>query len=143
MCQIGTLRVLLQNGTDGYALFYTSISHRPMINDFALELRVARKKAGFSQADCAHFLDVHQSEISRYESGARVPPLPTICRLSIIYGRSFETLFASMYHEGRRALRERLKSMPQSPARWLGNFNRDNSLRSLSHRLSDVTDDDV
>ena len=113
-----------------------------MIDDFALDLRVARRKAGLSQSDCAHLLGVHPSRISLLESGKALPSVPQICRLSMIYGRSFESLFGSVFVDAGRELRGRLRSMPEAPTRWLGRFNRDNTLRALSHRLASLTNDD-
>lgn len=113
-----------------------------MINDFALELKVARRKAGLSQADCAHLLGVHPSRISLLESGKAVPSIHHICRLSVMYGRSFESLFSDIYDDARRNLRKCLHTMPEAPARWLGQFNRENTLRALAHRLSSELDED-
>lgn len=113
-----------------------------MFKDFALDLRVARRKSGLSQADCAHLLGVHTPRISRLESGKALPSLPQISRLSIIYGRTFERLFSAIVADARRDLRERLASMPEAPRKWLPRFNRDNTLRALSDRLNDVTDEE-
>ena len=113
-----------------------------MINDFALELRVARRKAGLSQADCAHLLGVHPSRISLLESGKAVPSIAQICRFSLMYGRSFESLFSCILKEARLELKKRLRTMPEAPVRWLGRFNRENTLRALGHRLISLSNDD-
>ncbi|MEM7172290.1 MAG: helix-turn-helix transcriptional regulator [Pseudomonadota bacterium] len=112
-----------------------------MINDLALDLRTARRKSGLSQEDCAHLLGVHPSRISLLENGKAMPSVSQICRLSLIYGRSFESLFAGILEEAREGLREQITYMPDAPKRWLGNFNRENTLRALAHRLTDEIDD--
>lgn len=112
-----------------------------MINDFALTLRAARRKAGLSQSDVAHLLEVHPSKVSLWESGKAKPSVSQVCGLSVIYGMNFETLFSGIYIDTKRTLRERLDNIPDAPRRWLGRFHRENTLRGLEHRLSSVTDD--
>ena len=113
-----------------------------MINDFALTLRAARRKAGLSQSDVAHLLEVHPSKVSLWESGKAKPTIMQVCRLSVVYGMTFETLFSSIFIDARCALKERLDDIPEAPRRWLGRFHRDNTLRSLEHRLTTVADDE-
>jgi len=111
-----------------------------MNKEFALNLRLARRKAGLTQQDCAHLLDVHSSRISLFESGKALPSITQIYRLALIYGRSIESFFGTLFEDGRGELRERLKHLPNAPKRWLGRFSRDNTLRALSHRLGGVAD---
>lgn len=113
-----------------------------MIDDFSLELKVARRKAGLSQKDCAHLLGVHASRVSLLESGKAVPTINQMCRLSLIYGRSFENLFGGVMEDARRDLRRRMHAMPDAPTRWLGRFNRENTLRALAHRLTSTIDEE-
>ena len=107
-----------------------------MTTEFALDLKVARRKAGLSQQDCAHLLDVHPSKISLMEHGKAMPSVRDICTLSLVYGKSFESLFAAIMADAYAALNERLASMPECPSQWLGKFNRQNTLNSLAVRLS-------
>ena len=44
-----------------------------MSSQFALDLRLARKKAGYTQDDLAHLLDTHQTVVSQLEHGKRRP----------------------------------------------------------------------
>jgi transcriptional regulator with XRE-family HTH domain len=46
-----------------------------MSTDFALDLRVARRQAGFTQEDVARLLGVTQSQISDLEHGRVLPTL--------------------------------------------------------------------
>lgn len=108
-----------------------------MSQSFALDLKVARKKAGLTQQDCAHLLNVHKSRICNLEQGNTVPSVIEICTLSLIYGKSFESLFGSMFAEARSSLRERLGTLPTPSVRWIGRFNRQNSLNRLAARLDE------
>lgn len=107
-----------------------------MSTEFAHDLRLARLKAGYTQRDIAHFLDAHQSTVSDLEHGKVLPSLQQIVRLSLIYGRSFESLFAEIMSEARRALKARLKTLPEKVRSCAGTFNRPGSLSRLKHRLS-------
>lgn len=113
-----------------------------MINDLALTLRAARRKAGLTQSDVAHLLEVHPSKISLWESGKARPSIMQVCRLSVTYGVSFEILFSGIFVDARRTLRARLKDIPEAPRRWLGRYHRDNTLRTLERRLNTVIDDE-
>lgn len=113
-----------------------------MSTDFALTLRAARRKAGLSQNDVAHLLEVHPSKVSLWEGGKAKPTVMQICRLTVIYGMSFETLFSSLFVDARHGLRARLEDIPAAPRRWLGRFHRDNTLRALEHRVTTITDDE-
>ena len=74
-----------------------------MSTEFALDLRLARRKAGFTQRDCAHLLAIPTAILAQLESGKRLPSLVQICTLSVIYGRSFESLFGAILNEARAA----------------------------------------
>ncbi len=112
-----------------------------MPTEFALDLKVARRKAGLTQADCAHLLDAHKSKISLMEHGKAMPSVRDICTLSLIYGRSFESLFGAIMQEARQALRERLATMPSGPSRFIGTFNRRRTLEKLAERLAAQSND--
>jgi len=106
-----------------------------MTTNFALDLRVARKKSGLNQIDCAHLLDVHPSRISKLESGKRPPSVREICTLSLIYGKSFESLFGSVFESARQLLRDQLATMPKGSKHWLGRLNRNRTLNAIAERL--------
>ena len=106
-----------------------------MITEFALDLKVARRKAGLSQQDCAHLLEVHPSKISLIEHGKAMPSVRDICTLSLIYGKSFESLFSVIMAEVTDALRDRMTTLPECPRQWLPKFNRQNTLNNLAARL--------
>jgi transcriptional regulator with XRE-family HTH domain len=112
-----------------------------MSTEFALDLRLARRKAGFTQRDCAHLLAISPSVLSHLESGGRIPSLLQICMLSVIYGRNFESLFGSLLNEARRQLRERILSLPDDVRQFAGTRNRSHSIERLAQRLAEEQDE--
>ncbi|MGC9417820.1 MAG: helix-turn-helix transcriptional regulator [Rhodovulum sp.] len=107
---------------------------------FAHDLRLARRKAGFTQGDLAHLLDSHQSMVSDLETGKQCPNLEQIVELSLIYGRSFEAFFAELMAERKLALRDRLASLPEPGKTTAYTFNRESSLARLRQRLNEPPD---
>ncbi len=108
---------------------------KSMTHTFALDLKVARRKSGLTQQDCAHLLDVHKAKISLLEQGKALPSVLEICTLSLLYGKSFESLFGSMMEDAQRNLKDRLATLPEVSKRWLGRFIRNNTLNRLAARL--------
>lgn len=106
-----------------------------MSTEFALDLKLARRKAGLTQRDLAHLLGAHQGLVSELEHGRRGPTLPEIVTLSLIYGRSFESLFAEIMRDARRDIRDRLRTLPGDVRSYVGTFNRAGFLKRLEHRL--------
>ena len=106
-----------------------------MSTEIALDLRAARRKAGYTQGDIAHLLGHHQSYVSDLEQGHEQPTLTQIVTLSLIYGRSFESFFGVVMAECQGALETRLTSLPSSRPATAGTFNRGSSLEKLKRRL--------
>ena len=98
---LGQIRKLV----GGYSLTSTF-----MTNHFSIDLRCARRKAGLTQEDCGHLLGGSAGIICQLEKGKRLPTLKEVCSLSLIFGRSFETLFANVMSECRTELSDRLSS---------------------------------
>ncbi|MBL0115295.1 MAG: helix-turn-helix domain-containing protein [Sphingomonadales bacterium] len=111
-----------------------------MSTEFALDLRLARRKAGFTQRDVAHLLGAHQTLVSELERGRQLPTLEQIVTLSLVYGRSFESLFAELMRNAREQLQEQVMRMPEGVRSFVGTFNRDASIERLARRLADETD---
>jgi transcriptional regulator with XRE-family HTH domain len=111
-----------------------------MSTEFALDLRAARRKAGYTQGDIAHLLDHHQSHVSDQEQGRGRPSLDQIMTLSLIYGRSFESFFGTVLAECQGKLTTRLASLPPG-TNTAGTFNRDSSLKKLERRLKMQSND--
>lgn len=106
-----------------------------MTTEFALDLRLARRKAGLIQRDCAHLLAIHPGTLSTLEHGGRLPTVNQICSLSLIYGRSFESLFAEIMGEARLNLLRRLDTLPKTARHCSATVNRQATLTRLYHRL--------
>lgn len=107
-----------------------------MSTQFALDLRLARRKAGYTQGDVAHLLSSHQSLVSELEKGQRRPSLEQIIELSLIYGRSFESFFGTLLDERQQALQKRLKRLPEKKKQTANTFNRASSLKLIAPVLS-------
>ena len=103
--------------------------------DIHLDLRVARKKSGLTQRDCAHLLGTSATRISKLETGTSLPSLAELYLLSVIYGKQLETFLDGMVSELQTLLIERMTTLPSAPKRWLGRFNRTNTLQALALRL--------
>ncbi len=112
-----------------------------MSTQFALDLRLVRRKSGLTQRDCAHLLAIHPSRLSDLERGKHLPSLPEICTLSLMYDRSFESLYGTLFAEARANLRTRLISLPKDTREYVGTMNRDSSLDRLAQRLAAEVDD--
>ena len=113
-----------------------------MTSFVSFDLRVARKKAGLTQQDCAHLLGVHPSAISLIETGKREPKLLELCLFSVIYRKPIDALASDAFREARFMLRERVATLPEAPERWPGRFNRHNTLSALEHYLLALTNED-
>jgi transcriptional regulator with XRE-family HTH domain len=106
-----------------------------MSTEFALDLRLARRKSGLTQRDTAHLLGVQSSRLSDLELGKKLPTLPEIITLSLIYGRSFESLFSALMTNARAAIKQRVTGLPEDSRTYVGTMNRAYSLERLEDRL--------
>lgn len=107
-----------------------------MSYDFALDLRVARRKAALTQADLAHILGVTYTRISRLESGETPPTAVELTILCLIFNGEIERLHAKIIQSEAVALGERLGSMPSRPKTWPNWHNRVHTLNGIGERLS-------
>ncbi len=106
-----------------------------MSKQFGFDLRLARRKSGFTQCDVAHLIDSHQSNIVALEKGDHLPTLEQICALSIVFGRSFEGLFAEVIEDARTRVRTNLASLPEKYGETALSTNRKANLQRLERRL--------
>ena len=58
----------------------------------AIKLRELRIAHGYKQVDVASIIDVKQPTYSQYESGARMPGILTLFKLSALYGLTVDDL---------------------------------------------------
>jgi transcriptional regulator with XRE-family HTH domain len=108
-----------------------------MHSSFSHDLKTARRRSGLSQADCGHLLNSNKRRMSALESGKVLPTVPEICTLSLIFGRSFESLFGSVFFDVKSDLKARVATLPESPSNWLVRFNRQHTLNQIAERLED------
>lgn len=106
-----------------------------MSKQFGFDLRLARRKSGFTQCDVAHLIESHQSNIVALEKGEHLPTLEQICALSLVFGRSFEGLFAEVIENARERVRGNLPSLPDKCAETALASNRKANLQRLERRL--------
>ena len=107
-----------------------------MHQTFAHDLRVSRKKAGLSQRDTAHLLDIRQQRVSALETGEAIPTVSEICGLSLIFGKSFISLFTAEFAVARRFIEQRMATLPRDRRNWLSRYNRTNTLSRLADRIA-------
>ncbi|MFC6637404.1 helix-turn-helix domain-containing protein [Sulfitobacter sp. JBTF-M27] len=108
------------------------------MQDFSHCLSEARKKSGFSQADCAHLLGVSQSYISRLELAHSVPSVADISGVAVLFGRTMEIMLEPLLKEQAMSIRARLYDLPEPKIGWLGRFTRTNALNKLENRLDRI-----
>lgn len=114
----------------------TSLSNTFMFTQFAHDLCAARKKAGLTPRDLSLLLEIDSSVVTALEQGATLPSIEQLCRLSIIYGRSFTELYQELMHGAREALFRKIPDLPDSADNDIARFNRDNTLRRLDRELT-------
>lgn len=108
-----------------------------MTIEFALDLTVARRNSGLTQQDCAHLLGVSDKTVAKLEKGVRTPTVHEICTMSLIYGRSFESLFSGIFKDVRTQLADRIRTMPEASGTVCLRINRQSTLNRLARRLED------
>ena len=65
-----------------------------------------------------------------------LPTVFEICSLSLIFGRTFESLFTEIMGAVREGIARRLTLLPEVARSYVGTFNREASLTKLSRRLA-------
>lgn len=106
-----------------------------MSKQFGFDLRLTRRKSGFTQCDVAHLIDSHQSNIVALEKGDHLPTLEQICALSQVFGRTFEGLFSELIEDARKRVRTNLASLPEKCRETALSANRKANLQRLERRL--------
>lgn len=113
-----------------------------MTTQFAMDLRLARRKSGLSQEAVAELLGVRQSTISQLEQGKFRPSLKQVVDLSIVYDRSFESYFRLLTRERQPIIWHRLKQLPDHILRSAISSSGNGALRRLKRRLQGSLRDD-
>ena len=107
-----------------------------MYTQYSLDLRVVRRKTGFSQKDIAHLIGANQATVSQLECGRREPSLVQTMTLSMIFGRTFQSLFAAIMKRVRRDLRQRLRTLPKDASNYVGTKCRRDAIDRLKKRVA-------
>jgi len=107
-----------------------------MHEQFPVDLKVARRKSGLSQADCAHLLGVDPSMMSKFEAGKAVPSVTQLTLLYVVLGEGARALWSGLVKSLHEDLAHRLASIPKCPANWPDQFNRQKTLDALAERLA-------
>ncbi len=111
-----------------------------MITEFALDLRLARRRSGLSQKEVAYLLTINQSTYSEFERGVKVPSLEQICQLALIYGRSFQSYFEDITSGVKPRLAKRLEKLPKTKSPRLRIFNRGITISRMKARLKPLNE---
>ncbi len=107
-----------------------------MNTQFAHDLCAARKKSGLSQRDLCILLEVGSKDVTALEDGIVQPTIEQLCRLSIIYKRSFAPHYEGLMRSAREALFRSLPDLPECSGDPKAEFNRDNTLKRLDRELT-------
>ena len=107
-----------------------------MLTQFAQDLCTARRKAGLTPRDLSVLLGAGSAEIAALEAGERLPTVEQLCRLSIIYNRSFIDFYQHQMWQAREALFCHLPDLPECTQDDDAHCNRDTTLKRLEGALT-------
>jgi len=107
-----------------------------MKNLLAHDLCAAREKAGLTQRDVSILLEANVKEVSALETGQRPPSVRQLCKLSIIYNRSFTDSYEQVIREARADLFRHLPDLPKAQSDGMKRYNRDNTIARLNRTLA-------
>ncbi len=110
-----------------------------MHQQLAFDLRVARRQAGLTQADCAYLLDLTKQQVSNLELGKRPISIRELCGYAVILGSPLPDLLAGQLRTAGLSIKDQLATLPQPKARWSATFNRHHTLDRLGNRLEELT----
>lgn len=74
-------------------------------------------------------------DIAEMEAGKRPPSLLEICKISLVYNRSFESLYREIRRTAKRQLFQQMPSLPSETKDKASRFNRENTLKRLHGQL--------
>jgi transcriptional regulator with XRE-family HTH domain len=109
-----------------------------MKHQYALDLRVARRKSGLTQQDCGHLLGIDATRITRFESGKRPPSVAELAMLCFICGIPLAEFADRIVEADASLLQKRLIKMPDCPKNWPDHETRANTLRELVEKLEQL-----
>lgn len=107
-----------------------------MIYEYALDLKVARRKSGLSQEDCAHLLGVDQPRFSKMEAGKSTPSIYELSILCLVFDTPPSAIHDQIVGSLALVVGERLASLPDCPSDWPAHLNRQHTVDVLAQRLA-------
>ena len=107
-----------------------------METNFALELKVARRRSGLSQYEVGHLLGVHHGRISKLECGRARPTPDELTTLSLIYSTRFLTMRGAVMPTIHANLEERLRTFPNKDCYTQSTSPKADTLNALTERLA-------
>ena len=108
-----------------------------METNYALELKVSRRRSGLSQKDVAHLLGISRVRVSKLECGIAVPTPDELTTFCLIYSYSFLSLGGAVMPVLFRTLRDRLETLPNRENYAAGTSRKATTLQTLAKRLAD------
>lgn len=115
--------------------FVSSPNVQRMETNYALDLKVARRRSGLSQKDVSHLLGISRVRVSKLECGIAKPTPDELTTFSLIYSRSFLTIGGAVMPVLFRTLRDRLDTFPNRDSYAKGRSPKSQTLNTLSKRL--------
>lgn len=82
-------------------------------------------------------MNCNATKLTRLERGNTLPDLWDLCMLGLIFGRTFESLFAYILSDCRSNLALTLESLPDDPSGYRASQNRQRTLNRLAADLAD------
>lgn len=119
---------------------YSFLSSLFMTHDLSLDLKVARLKAGLTQADLAHLVGCHKNRICQIEKRNRPLSLREACTMSLALNRTFNELFSLEFEAALEELDLRLGELPVPEFDEAHTFNRLVTLSALAERVNVFND---
>ena len=113
-----------------------------MDQDISLDLRLARRQSGLTQADCAHLLGVDRSIVAKLESGKVTPSVIELAALCLIFDRPPDAFGEKLQIALLKTLINRLATLPKGPKHWRNRKRRVLTLSGLAERLEILSDPD-
>jgi transcriptional regulator with XRE-family HTH domain len=112
-----------------------------MHKTFGADFRAARRRSGLTQEDCAHLLDIDQSQVSKLEAGKVEPTLRQLTTCYLVFGTWSRPLWNGVLRDLVDELRERLLTLPAEQSSWPQKAARRTTLDTLGRQLYDLSDD--
>ena len=113
-----------------------------MLSDLSCLLRQARRGKGYTQQDCARSIGVSQARYSDYERGLKMPTVQHLCTLSVLLGKTFESVYAELMRDAKSTLRKNIRKLPTQVRSYVHTFNRNRNLERLQRNLDEDADKD-